>query len=453
MNHKNIIKNIGIGIVPMLVLVGIFCLFITEVSAKNVNRNIAVTITKSGVEVAETTTVSKNSQETTAPAITTGSETPTTVTGKIKASKLNPAKAKVLLLDAGHCKKHKGARGHGLKEENINLDIAKACKKYLDAYSDVNVHMTRTSSKCLASLGLGDCLTARNNLAKRLDADFLVSFHVNYDEDPNRSGAMILAAYNSGYNRFISTETKALGKTILNNLKMLGAKSEGFWLRKLKNLRYPNGAKADYYSIVREGVLNKIPSLIVEHGYITNNSDCNNFFKTSAKRKALGIADAKGIVSYYNLATPNIEGNFNEVSANTYFVDNDGNKISGWVKKDGKWYHFNFNTAKMEKGFIKIGKELFYLDTKTGEMKTGWFTIKNKRYLAKGNGVVVTNKIYFDGVRKYFFDKNGKCKTGWVTYKNAKYYFSKTRGMLKGKQRINGKKYVFSRKTGKLKRT
>lgn len=106
----------------------------------------------------------------------------------------------------------------------------------------------------------------------------------------------------------------------------------------------------------------------------------------------------------------------------------------------------------MGKGFIKIGKDLFYLDTKTGEMKTGWFTVKSKSYLAKGNGTVITNIIYSDGVRSYYFDKKGKRKNGWVTYKNAKYYFSKTKGMLKGKQRINGRKYVFSRKTGKLKK-
>jgi hypothetical protein len=450
MKYKNRLKNISI--IPVLILAGVLIMFSTGVNAKNAGRNTVEVTTKSQVQTTENPTTGKNQQETTVAVTTTGSQTPATGTGKIKASKLNPAKAKVILLDAGHCKKHIGARGHGLKEEKINLNIAKACKNYLDTYSDVTVHMTRTNNNCLKSLMLGDCLTARNHLAQRLGADFLVSFHVNYDPDPNRSGAMILAAYNSGYNSFVSTNTKAMGKEILNNLKLLGAKSEGFWLRKLKNTRYKNGAKADYYSIVREGVLNKIPSLIVEHGYISNENDCNNFFKTSAKRKALGVADAKGIVTYHNLTTPIIEGDFKKISNNIYFIDNEGNKITGWVKKDGKWYHFNSKTAKMENGFIKIDRGLFYLDTKTGEMKTGWFTVKNKRYLAKGNGTVVTNRIYSDGVRSYYFGKNGKRKDGWVKYKKAKYYFSKNKGMLKGKQRINGRKYVFSRKTGKLKK-
>ena len=220
----------------------------------------------------------------------------------------------------------------GLKEEDVNLDIGKACRNYLNKYSDVTVYMTRTNSKCVKKLKLGDCLTARNHLAKRLSAD------------------------------------------------------------------------------------------------------------------------AKGIINYYKLSAKNIEGDFQIISGKTYFVDKEGNKIAGWVKKDGKWYHFNNKTAVMNKGFFKEAGNKFYLNPKTGEMTSGWFTISGKSYLAKGNGVVVTNQIYTDGVKSYFFKKSGKRKNGWVTYKNAKYYFSKTKGMLKGKQKIKGKRYTFSKKTGKLKK-
>lgn len=370
----------------------------------------------------------------------------------IKKSSLSPAKSKVFLLDPGHCKTHIGARGNGLKEEDVNLDIGKACRNYLNKYSDVTVYMTRTNSKCVKKLKLGDCLTARNHLAKRLSADSLVSFHINWDPDKKRSGAMILAAYNSGYNKNVSKTTQALGSSIMYNLQTLGIKSEGFWFRTLDNVKYKNGAKADYYSIVREGVLNRIPSLIIEHGYVSNKSDCNNYFKTAEQRKSLGVADAKGIINYYRLSAKNIEGDFQTISGKTYFVDKEGNKIAGWVKKDGKWYHFNNKTAVMNKGFFKEAGNKFYLNPKTGEMTSGWFTIRGKSYLAKGNGVVVTNQIYTDGVKSYFFKKSGKRKNGWVTYKKAKYYFSKTKGMLKGKQKIKGKRYTFSKKTGKLRK-
>ena len=100
---------------------------------------------------------------------------------------------------------------------------------------------------------------------------------------------MILAAYNSGYNKYVSTTTQALGSSIMANLQELGIKSEGFWFRTLHDENYKNGAKADYYSIVREGVLNKIPSLIIEHGYVSNKSDCNNYFKTAEQRNEFTI--------------------------------------------------------------------------------------------------------------------------------------------------------------------
>ena len=38
--------------------------------------------------------------------------------------------------------------------------------------------------------------------------------------------------------------------------------------------RYPNGKLADYYGIVRYGVENNVPSMIVEHCFLSSNSDC-----------------------------------------------------------------------------------------------------------------------------------------------------------------------------------
>ena len=454
MKNTKIFKRLKYTI-GTLSICGLMCLvtFSTETKAETSGEKITTSIEAVTTKPSQTTkpTETTKPSETTKTAETTKPQE-TTKAPAIKKSVLNPTKAKVILLDPGHCKSHIGARGNGLKEEDVNLDIGKACRNYLNKYSDVTVYMTRTNSKCIKKLKLGDCLTARNHLAKRLSADSLVSFHINWDADKNRSGAMILAAYNSGYNKYVSETTQALGSSIMANLQELGIKSEGFWFRTLDNSKYKNGAKADYYSIVREGVLNKIPSLIVEHGYVSNKSDCNNYFKTAAKRKSIGVADAKGIINYYNLSVKNIEGDFQTISGKTYFVDKDGSKITGWVKKDGKWYHFNNKTAVMNKGFFKEAGNKFYLNSKTGEMTSGWFTVNGKSYLAKGNGVVVTNQIYSDGVKSYFFKKSGKRKNGWVTYKNAKYYFSKTKGMLKGKQKIKGKRYTFSKKTGKLRK-
>ena len=69
-------------------------------------------------------------------------------------------------------------------------------------------------------------------MAKRLDADFLVSLHINSDPSPSRTGALLLSAYNSGYRTSVGIKTTKLGKKILDNLQLAGVYNGGFLLRK-----------------------------------------------------------------------------------------------------------------------------------------------------------------------------------------------------------------------------
>lgn len=402
----------------------------------------------------------------------TSEQSPDTKKSDFVTSGLSPVKSKTIVLDPGHCSKHTGARGNGLKEEQVVLDIAKACRDQLNNYGDVTVYMTRETNNCCEALHLGDCLTSRNNYSKRLSADFLVSMHINWDKNSKVSGANALTAYKSGYNDTIRVQTQALGKKVLSSLHSLGVKNKGLLLRKSPIYRYSNGALRDYYSIVRNGVYNKIPSIIIEHGYISSPSDCSKFFSTKAKRSTLGVADANAIISYYGLKKKVINGSFKKISGSTYYVTKANKKVTGWIKKDGKWYYFN-SEGKMEKGFITLDKNTFYLNSSTGEMTVGWFKVKGSTYLSKGNGTIVKNGTYSDGVKTYLFDSTGKqYKKGMHTVKGKTYYVSsKTKAIVKNKIvktkgskyyfsskgvrktgwiKYKGKKYYFSKKTGKL---
>lgn len=388
------------------------------------------------------------------------------------ASNISPINSKIIVLDPGHCSKHPGARGNGLKEEQVVLDIAKACKNELDQYGDITVYMTRQTNSCCVSLNLGDCLIARNNYAKRLNADFLISMHINWDDKSSKKGANVLAAYKSGYHDNIHIKTQALGKQILSNLHTLGIKNRGLWLRKLKNGRYSNGAKQDYYSIVRNGVIYNIPSIIIEHGYISSPSDCSKYFKTKSQRQTLGSTDANAIISYYGLNKKVITGRFVKDGTSTYYVTQNNKKVTGWVKDNGKWYYFDTD-GKMVTGFITLGKNTFYLNPSTGEMSVGWFKVNGSTYLSKGNGAIVKNQTYSDGISTYLFGSTGKqlkkgmhkingktyyvnSKTGTIVknkivkIKGSKYYFSSTGVRKTGWIKYKGKKYYFSKKTGKL---
>lgn len=426
------------------------------------------------------TSEESTTQEPTSEESTTENPTPSqpveekpTRAADIVDTNLSPLTAKVIVIDPGHCKRHSGAMGNGLREEVVVLDIAQACQKKLDTYGDVTVYMTREDGSCCEDLNLGDCLVARNNYAKKLSADFLVSMHINAGYT---SGANVLAAYNSGYNSQISKETQAFGKLALSKLSALGIKNRGLLLRKSgTGNRYSNGKLADYYSIVRWGVLQKIPSVIIEHGYITSSSDCNKFFKTKAKRKMVGEADAKAIISYYNLNKSVVSGKFTTIEGNVYYVTSNNMKAAGWVKSDGKWYYFDEFTGKMQTGFLTIGEEMFYLSPNTGEMVVGWFTVDGKKYLSQGNGTIVKNRIYSDGQYNYMFnekgqlaakgfydideatyyvDSKGRLAAGFTKIGSSKYYFNTLTGKMEtGWKKINKKYYYFSKTTGKMQKS
>ena len=388
----------------------------------------------------------------------------------VQATNLSPLTSRVIVIDPGHCKKHPGASGHGLREENVVIDIAEACQEVLDTYGDVTVYMTRDANSCCESLGLGECLSSRNNYAKRLSADFLVSMHINAGRS---SGANVLTAYKSGYNDNIRKETQAFGRLALKKLKAIGIANRGLLLRRSgTGNRYSNGKLADYYSIVRRGVVQEIPSVIIEHGYITSASDCFRFFRTKAKRTKVGQADAQTIISYYNLNRKLVSGRMSVEADGTYYRLSSDKKAGGFIKSDGVWYYFDEYTGKMCTGFQNIGNDTIYLSPATGQMVTGWFTVDGKRYLAKGNGSIVKGNSYDDGVHKYLFDeagvllKNGNyvmngtqyyvdskgyVASGIVTIQGVKYGFDPyTNQMLYGYQKVNGYYYYFDETTGQM---
>ena len=365
-------------------------------------------------------------------------------------TELSPKEAQVVVLDPGHCRKHTGATANGLKEELVVWDIAEACQDALNDYGDVTVYMTRGDEDCCASLGLGDCLIARNNYAKKLDADFLVSLHIN--AGGAASGANVLAAYASGYRDNIRKETQEFGKIALTKLKAIGIRNRGLLLRKSgSGNRYSNGSLADYYSIVRNGVLQNIPSVIIEHGFITSTSDCSKFFRTVAKRKKVGKADAKAIIDYYDLCEKITFGEFVEEEGATYYQYSDGKRAAGWVKDDGKWYYFNETTGKMATGFITVDDEKYYLQPSTGEMQVGWIKLKSGRYFAKGNGSIVRSQIYNDTTGTYLFNSSGKqLGKGLHSVEDDTYYVNSKKKVVTGIATVNGKTYAFSTASGKM---
>lgn len=92
----------------------------------------------------------------------------------------------------------------------------------------------------------------------------------------------------------------------------------------------------------------------------------------------------------------------------------------GWVQENGKWYYYKNNTKV--KGWLN-GQ--YFLDPKTGEMKTGWITVT-----ATSNNVgwltteEFTKKFGKSASFKFYLDSNGKKVSGLKKIDNYNYYFN-----------------------------
>lgn len=201
-------------------------------------------------------------------------------------------------LDPGHGGVQSGAEAvDGLTlEKDINLKLAQALKKYLEKYENVKVFMTRDSDEDIS-------LDKRIAIALEDNADIMISIHNNAAGSmvPYDNGSTILAA-NGNYQKDIAIEEQKLGVNLLYELSVLGLENQGIMIRDSEaGETYDNGKIADYYALIRAGILQKIPTIIIEHAFVDDEKDFGSYLSSDDKIEKLAEADAKGIARYYQL--------------------------------------------------------------------------------------------------------------------------------------------------------
>lgn len=216
----------------------------------------------------------------------------------------------VVVLDAGHDDTHAGTRANGLTEESMTIKVANYCKEYLEAnYTNVVVYMTRTSGACPhPGTSSADDNAARVEYAHNVGADIYVSIHFNSTGTgaTTATGAMVFYP-NSNYNNDAGSRGSVVASKIIEQLAKLGLKNNGIKIRNSEdNTTYPDGSLADYYGVIRRSKLYGIPAVIVEHAFVNNPSDAA-FLSSEDNLKKLGVADALGIASAWNLSTEEVE--------------------------------------------------------------------------------------------------------------------------------------------------
>ena len=190
---------------------------------------------------------------------------------------------------------------YGYHEADLVLKIGLYLKEELETYRNVHVDMTRSDSYGTSATAPLSKVENRVLFAAGQHSDLLVSLHLNSSPSQSARGAEVLVS-NGNYRPEIADVLDGIGGNILVQLEKLGIYNRGLVKKSSQDhTTYPNGKLADYYGIVRYGVENNVPSMIVEHCFISSNSECEQFLSSDAKLRAIAQADARGIAAYYGL--------------------------------------------------------------------------------------------------------------------------------------------------------
>lgn len=344
----------------------------------------------------------------------------------------------VVVLDPGHGGAEIGARrtwnGKNYYEEILNLKIAKYAKAELETYSGVTVYMTRTTN----TIAYMD-RKARVEFAKNKKAAALVSIHLNSGGGGKASGALAMVPSPSGYPYAEAVKSRTLARTILTQLQSTaGLKIYGGGFQyddELGILLYGMKKKNETVKTSegkKKGVgTYRLPSMIIEHCFLDNKSDCQKYLSSEAKLKKLGVADAQGIAKYFGLkkkssAVPTVK--------------------NGWKTENGKKCYY-VNGVKLKAKWKSIGGKYYYFDA-NGYMKTGPFKIGKTAYITNESGVRQSGLVEYKG-RHYYANSKGILQMGWQTIGGKTYYFSPTTARAyKGLKTIGKKTYYFHPTTG-----
>ena len=311
----------------------------------------------------------------------------------------------VVVLDPGHGGSDPGALGvNGAKEKDLTLKIAQYCKTELEQYSGVTVYMTRTGDTYPGGSGGASAdLTNRVTYAKSVGADVLVSIHLNSTGYGTAHGAEVYYP-NSSYRPDIGSEGQNLAQKIQNELVNLGLTNRGIKIRNTENgSTYPDGSPSDYYGLIWRAKEAGFPAIIIEHAFIDNQSDYNNFLSSDAKLQSLGVADATGIAAAYGLS----KGKWVQDGTGWRWQHGDGTYAKDtWVLTGGSWYYMGSDTYMLT-GWQTIGGAKYYLNPVSGAMHIGWLQQEGKWYYLNASGAMVSNGWNWVGSSCYYFDKDG----------------------------------------------
>lgn len=171
----------------------------------------------------------------------------------------------IVLIDAGHGGKDSGASKNGLKEKNLNLTIAyKLMNEYFEKKnSPVKAYWTRHDDTFVN-------LYARPTYSAKYQADLFVSLHMNSASSSSANGTEVYYSKVNNSKSFSGITSKLFAQEMLDTLvDTLGTKNRG--------------VKQAGFVVIKK---NTVPSILIELGFVTGNSDSKKLKKTTFQKKA-----------------------------------------------------------------------------------------------------------------------------------------------------------------------
>lgn len=173
---------------------------------------------------------------------------------------------KTVIVDAGHGGKDPGAQANGVREKDVNLEIARKLASRLQQYG-VRAVMTRNSDVFIE-------LDDRAAAAEQYKADILVSIHADSISNTSTSGATVLTGIRASQN------SKLAARLIQSALSEAGIQ---YRPTRSQQLRVCDGHSR--------------PAVLVETGFLTNYQEAQNLSNSWYQDK-LADAIAKGVADY-----------------------------------------------------------------------------------------------------------------------------------------------------------
>ena len=173
----------------------------------------------------------------------------------------------VIFIDPGHGGHDPGSQTKSRKEKDDTLRIALQIKKELNK-KNFKVYLTRENDSFTERIKIG-------KMANRKKAKLMVSIHRNKAGDPRAQGVEVFLPKDD------NPKSRYLGKQIMKQLH-----DEGFAKRRVRS-----GTLVSENNEYDELSINKMPSCLVEIGFISNKHD-NKLFDKNLKGNAKAVADA-----------------------------------------------------------------------------------------------------------------------------------------------------------------